>query len=301
MRIDLTDVVGPRLSNFFSSKSLELDMRPVSDEEMSTFVDAVKGFQKSKPHVQAGEHRLNDWANGWAENFAAFSDTGDVGRLIPKYFGKYPEVRLGGRVFVDSSGNAELALLRALQTCALAYAKQIAPFETICEFGAGTGHNLLHFGADKAIRFLRGYEWSWSGVACVNEIGKRLDSRISGRFFDYYAPGLALCSDLANCCIVTVASMEQIGGNFRPFLEFLKLARPNVVVNIEPVQELMGSGTIADLSREYAHDRNYLAGYYNYLKNLHRAGVIEILLEQDSLIGSKFLNGYGTMVWRWIY
>jgi hypothetical protein len=299
MRIHLEQAVGPILCGSSDSPIFSVDMQAASPAETLNFISAIAELQRSTPHVKAGEHRLDDWASGWAENLTAFRENGDVNSLTPRYFGKYPEVRLNGKLYIDSSGKAELKLLRALQTAALTYTKQVIDFKGVCEFGAGTGHNLVNFGSDKSIEFLHGFEWSWSGVACIRELGRRLDGRINGQFFDYYAPDIARSVDLSACCAITVASLEQIGGNFRPYLQFLRSSRPKVVINIEPIQELMGAGPLSDLSRDYARKRNYLLGYYAYLKNLQRAGVVEILVEQDSLIGSKFLNGYGTVIWRW--
>jgi hypothetical protein len=299
VKIDPTEVVGHVLSATLASSPLEIEMRLASEDELQEFLVNLDGIQKLDPHVKAGEHRLKDWADGWAENLAAFRSQGNAENLVPKYFGKYPEIRLNGKLFIDAANRAELTLLRTLQVSALAYAKRATPFKGVCEFGAGTGHNLLAFSVDKTLEYLRGYEWSWSGVACINEIGKRYDSHITGHFFDYFAPGLQPQSDLAECCAITVASLEQIGTGFRPFLEFLKRGKPAVIINIEPIRELMGTGPLAELSMTYARKRNYLAGYYDYLKNLQSAGVIEILLEQESLLGSKFINGYGTLIWRW--
>jgi hypothetical protein len=297
VKIDIRDVVGSRLGD---ATPIEVDLRPATAEESEKFFVDVEDVVSRAAHAPAGKHRLRDWANGWQENLLAFRLSRNPLDMTPRYFGKYPEIRLGGRLFLDASGRAEQQLLHLLQSAAIAHAKKLVPFTSVCEFGAGTGHNLLNIGKDETLTSLRGFEWSWSGVTCINELGKHIDPRISGRFFDYFEPEIGGGSGVESSCVVTVASLEQISDAFRPFLAFLRKARPAVVINIEPIQELMGSDRFGDLSREYAHRRGYLSGYLDYLENLERAGMLEILLKQDSLIGSKFLNGYGTVIWRWL-
>lgn len=298
MFIQVKDVVGPALASHAPAQQLELPLRDATEEERAQLRLDVEASLASELHSRVGQHRLQVWANGWAENLRAFEADPRPESLLPRYFGKYPEVRLGDRLLIDSGGRSEVALLRQLQSSVIAFARGRVSFSALAEFGAGTGHNLLHLSQDIALTKLHGFEWSWSGIACVNAIGARIDHRLSGRFFDYFEPGVSGSVDLRDTCALTVASLEQIGADFRPFIRFLRATRPAVVCNVEPIQELMGDHELGKLSVAYARRRNYLDGYYFYLQNLAQAGEIEILLEQDSIVGSKFINGYGVMIWR---
>ena len=298
MQIELKDIVGSELSAG-EARRLDIAVREATSGERAQLLRDVQSSLASELHGRVGRHRLQVWADGWAENLTAFQESGKPDSLLPRYFGKYPEVRLGNSLYIDNGRRAEVALLRQLQTSVVAHARRHVKFSRLVEFGAGTGHNLLHLAADTALESLQGFEWSWSGIACMNAIGSTLEPRISGRFFDYIAPELTNSADLKETCAVTVASLEQIGGDFRAFLAFLRKSAPAIVCNIEPIQELMGEHELGALSVEYSRRRNYLDGYLLYLRNLEKAGEIRILLEQESRVGSKFINGYGVVMWCW--
>lgn len=300
MLIDVENVVGRDLSRSSGTAKVDVPLRTATEAERAQLRLDVQASLASEQHSRVGRHRLQVWANGWAENLNEFERTRAADDLLPRYFGKYKEVRLGNDLFIDASGRAEVALLRQLQTSVVQYARTQASFSKLAEFGAGTGHNLLHLASDSTLSQLQGFEWSWSGIACMNAIGSFLEPRIGGRFFDYFEPGLSGEVDLRDTCAITVASLEQIGTDFRAFLRFLRQTKPAIVCNIEPIQELMGQHELGELSVEYSRRRNYLDGYYFYLRNLEQAGEVRILLEQESLVGSKFINGYGVMVWSWV-
>jgi hypothetical protein len=68
-----------------------------------------------------------------------------------------------------------------------------------------------------------------------------------------------------------VASLEQIGKNFKKYVNFLRKKKPKLVINIEPINELMDKTLILDyLCVKYCQKRNYLEGYFSYLKILEK-------------------------------
>ena len=226
----------------------------------------------------SGEHRRKQWEKGWSENLKS-------GDTTPKYFGKYPVTRFNGE-FVTGQNEQE-SLYSILDELAIKY---LYLYDTICEFGCGTGHNLLHMKKENdTIRYI-GLDWAESSNKLVRSLG------MEGYNFDYFKPKFMMPE---NSAVLTVASLEQVGKKFKPFVKYLLKAKPRVVVHIEPIPELLDPTVLIDyLSIKYMAKRKYLTGYLDYLRLLEKNGYIKILEARRSGIGSLFIDGYSVVVWK---
>jgi hypothetical protein len=102
-----------------------------------------------------------------------------------------------------------------------------------------------------------------------------------------------------NSVAMTIASLEQTGQNFRPFIQYLLDKKPSLVIHIEPIAELLDAGHPLDkLSIEYFRKRNYLDGLLSFLEKLESDSKIQILKKSRSWIGSFFIEGYSVVVWK---
>ena len=150
---------------------------------------------------------------------------------------------------------------------------------TVWEFGCGNGHNILNLPQAK------GFDWSESAVSRL-----RLHGMDVGRFdmfnpWPMQIPGAAL----------TVHSMEQLGKNFRPMLDFLIAAKPKVVIHIEPILELYDPDNLFDyLAIQYHRKRGYLEGYLTALTDAK----VELLEVKRSEFGSIMHEAYSVIVWK---
>jgi hypothetical protein len=82
------------------------------------------------------------------------------------------------------------------------------------------------------------------------------------------------------------------------FVDFVLHAKPKIVINIEPMGEFLDSENLMDsLSLKYFAKRNYLTGYFDYLKSLEKKGEIIIHDARRSFLGSFFIDGYSIVVW----
>jgi len=98
---------------------------------------------------------------------------------------------------------------------------------------------------------------------------------------------------------LTVAALEQTGANFIEFVNYLLAKRPSMVLNVEPIGELLDENDLLDfLSLEYFKKRNYLAGYLDYLRKLETQGKIQIVDTRRTFIGSMFIDGYSVCAWK---
>lgn len=241
-------------------------------------------LDKSVPF--SGAHRHKQWEKGWGENL----ESGDG---VPKYFGKHKVNRLNGKLVIGKSKTYELDKLYSLvDSLGKKYLKNM---EHIHEYGCGTGHNLWRMKAINPDAILCGLDWTKSGVQMVKSQG------FDGFVFDFFNPPVTPVNFYKGkkVGVYTVASLEQTGENYKKFVSYLLKTKPEIVVNIEPIPELLDSTKLLDyLSIQYMSKRKYLKGYLTYLEELEKKGKIEIIEARRSGIGSFMIDGYSVIVWK---
>jgi len=247
--------------------------------------------------VPAGAHRHKTWEAGWAENLEQFKSNPSPESLIPGYFGKYPVIRWMRDFVVSISPCFEYRSLAVIQDWL--FDQYLRETETIYEFGCGTGHNLFRMRAVNPHAWLYGLDWSSPSQAILDSVQySGLDARMYGINFNLFQPDTAL-SLQPGACAVTVASLEQTGSQFGPFLEYLLSQPISRCIHIEPIGELLEQNHLLDgLSLAYFRMRNYLSGYLGRLRELEKDGRIRIIRAQRSNIGSLFIDGYSVIVWE---
>jgi trans-aconitate methyltransferase len=241
----------------------------------------------ANPLEQTGKHRKQQWEDGWQESL-------DLKEYIPGYFGKYPIMRFNGE-FVRSNhldNDLEYHFFAGLQE--YLFGALLQHVENVYEFGCGTGHNLVRMRAVNKKAKLYGLDWTQSGVQSVNNLEPMLHN-VEGVLFDMFLPDLNF-SLKPNSAVVTVASLEQLGTGFEKFVHYVVEQKPDIVVHIEPFQDLLNPDNLLDyLSLQYMKKRNYIDGYVQYLQS---SGKAEIIMYERSYIGSLFVDGYTILVWQ---
>ena len=273
----------------FSYRSL------TSVERDESLIQTVSALLSELP--TAGVHRQNDWESGWGQNLEDLERNSDESSIIPKYFNKFNLVRWRQELIAPVHKNMEHQMLGFI----LDWISDefLADFSNIYEFGAGTGHNLLRFRKRNDSATLWGLDWARSSQNIIQRIAERReDSNIRASYFDYFNPDETF--PLADSsAVVTVASLEQIGTRFEPFLTYLMKNSPRLVVHVEPIGELLDQNNLMDyLSLEYFKKRNYLSGYLTRLQELESRRKIQVIKAQRSHMGSFFIDGYSIIVWR---
>ena len=294
----LESLWGEKLSKFLVSKinEFKLDYEELGNTERDNEIIAIINFLLSEYVVYAGEHRFNDWDNGWGENLIDFEKTRSVNSLIPRYFGKYKTNRLNQKFVRSNDPSFEVKMLSLLQYWL--FEKYFKDSETIYEFGCGTGHNLLRAREINNKAKLWGLDWAPSSQKLLNGISKLVDSNLFSHNFDYYNPDENFKLD-KNSCVFTFASLEQTGSNYKNFINYLIKNKPSLCLHIEPTSETLDENNLLDfLSIKYFNKRNYLNGFINHLKELETQNLLEILDVKRSFIGSYFIDGYSIIVWR---
>lgn len=285
-------------SNWLQNEFRKLDFshHPLTSvEQDESLIQTVGALLSALP--RSGAHRQNDWESGWWQNLEDLERNSDETAVIPKYFSKFNLVRWRQKLVAPVHKNMEYQMLGFI----LDWISDefLGDFSNIYEFGAGTGHNLLRFRKRHDSTTLWGLDWAKSSLKIIQRIAeRRADPNIRANCFDYFNPDETF--QLADsCAVVTVASLEQIGTRFEPFLNYLMKNSPSLVIHVEPIGELLDQNNLMDyLSLEYFKKRNYLSGYLTRLRELESRQKIEIITAQRSYMGSFLIDGYSIVVWR---
>jgi ubiquinone/menaquinone biosynthesis C-methylase UbiE len=249
---------------------------------------------------KSGKEYKKKWEKGWYENYYKFKKTNNFSDLIPKYFFKERVSRIGNNLIKTKSKYFDYKILNLITS--YIFEKYLKKEKKIIEFGCGTGHNLLNLNNYNNKAELYGLDWASSSQKILKLISTKY-ANIQGYKFDYFNPKFNNNLNLAEnkWCCYTVASLEQIGNNFKKYMNFLRKYKPGLVINIEPINELMNQDLILDyLSVKYSQKRNYLDGYFSYLKVLEKKKILKFLEIKKSYFGSLYINGYSILVWKFI-
>ena len=149
----------------------------------------------------------------------------------------------------------------------------------VYEFGCGNGHNRTSDG--------KGFDWSATAIQKLRAKG------IQAEVFDMFAPTPMEIPGAA----VTFHAMEQLGKNFRPFLDFLLKSKPQIVIHVEPLIELYEDNLLDYLAVQYHRKRGYLEGY---LEAVIDSGS-EIIELKRNHFGSFYHDAYSVLVWKPYY
>ncbi|NQV55751.1 MAG: hypothetical protein HQ503_07830 [Rhodospirillales bacterium] len=99
--------------------------------------------------------------------------------------------------------------------------------------------------------------------------------------------------------VLTLHSMEQLGENAEPFLDYLIAGRPQIALHLEPVIELYDEAVPFDgLAAAYTRKRNYLSGFLTALRQRQADGKVEIIKTHRSGFGSTYHEPYTIVVWK---
>lgn len=287
-------------SNHFKKEIKDLEYHFLSQEdEKKKILEIIKTIIE-KNIKKSGKEYKKKWDSGWNENFNLFKKSKKIKDLIPKYFFKNKISRIGNKLIKTKSKNFDYKILRLITLHV--FLKHLKKETNIVEFGCGTGHNLIALSKINKAAKIYGLDWAKSSQKILKIISQKYKT-ISGHRFNYFNPKLDNAINLKknNWSCFTVASLEQLGNDFLKFINFLKNHKPKIIINIEPINELMSKDKILDyLSVKYSKKRNYLENYYNYLKKLEKNKIIKIIEVKKSHFGSFFINGYSIIVWKFI-
>jgi len=249
------------------------------------------------PLAASGPERRPAWEAGWGDIRSRFvASGGSLAELEPHYFRRPSEVmRLFGRWVRPADPRFEARFVAVMQ--AWVARRWLGSASAVFEFGCGPGHNLVALARLLPGVPLVGLDWAQPSQEILARVAAETGLPIEGRRFDMFAPDPTLTLP-PGAAVLTVGAMEQLGTRFDAFLDFLLERRPRIAVHLEPIHELYDRPLpFDDLAARYAERRGYLRGFLPALERLDAEGRVE-LLEARRHLGSKFHDGWGSLVWR---
>jgi len=294
---DIEQILCFKLNKTLKQQVLDFDLkyRDLTKEERDDYILDVINIL-SNEIIYSGEHRINDWEKGWHENLQKFKETKNIENLIPKYHNKHKILRWNGDIIYPLTDNFDYKIHICMVDAILQH--YLKDCQNVYEFGCGPAYHLIRFNKFNNNINLNGLDWTITSQEIIKEINNVLDININMFNFNFFNPDYKI--DIKEKGgIYTVAALEQVGENFKPFVDFLISKKPDVCVHLEPIDELLDENNLIDkLSILYFRKRNYLKGFLPYLEKLEQENKIEIINKQRIFSGSYFIEGHSLIVWR---
>jgi len=267
----------------------------LGEERDKVLLDVLRKIESDRQIVGANERQVT-WEKGWAENLQDFIKSGyDLNKLVPKFIRPDQAIRLNRNYVMPSNPSFELDYFSVFRLWL--FKKYLKEFESIYEFGCGTGFNLAVLAQLYPEKKLHGLDFVSPSRDLANKIGEVYGWKITGHLFDMTSPDDNLeIGD--NSAIFTIGTIEQLAGNFEAFLQFLLRHSPELCIHVEPTLELYDENNLVDyLAMKFHRKRGYTENYLTRLKELEAQNKIEILKVKRLFFGSLYMEGYSYMIW----
>lgn len=267
------------------------------DERDDAFLRVVKFLTSELPKERiSGAHRKEVWERGWSENLDNFTKSGfDTKELLPKFVRKKELIRYKGNYIDPASADFETNFVKVLRY--YLFNKYFSDSVDIYEFGFGAGLNMVALAEMFPDKKLYGLDWANASKEIAEKLSEELGINLSGFVFDIFSPDETF-KIAPGAAVFSIGTMEQIGKDFKPFVEYLIKQRPNICINIETLYEVYDENSLFDyVASAYLEKRNYLRGYLDFLRELESDGRIEIL-DVRRTFGSFYHDGYTYVVWK---
>ena len=242
---------------------------------------------------------IQKWETGWKENLIEVINSKDFERaLIPKYLTKSKYLRVNGQYYKAPHVN-DVPLIHYDVIASLLRKLPKIDFDKIVELGAGSCNNAKLINDLFPSTPLLLTDWSSVSISIANHLNTIISSKISGAFYDFFA--LENTVDLANCLVITVHSLEQIGSDMS-ILERILEKKPKLILNIEPiVEDYKTTSELGSLMIELHNQREYFTGFPSWLSAKAHSKKIRILQSGKVSIGTEISEPYSFYIWEPTY
>ncbi len=266
------------------------------EERDKVLLEVLKKIESDQQVIGAKE-RQAVWEEGWMENLQNFIESGyDVNKLIPKFIKPHQVIRFNQNYIIPSNPNFELDYFSIFRLWL--FKKYLKEFESIYEFGCGTGFNLVVVAQLYPEGRLYGLDFVESSRDLINRIGEVHNWKMTGHIFNMLSPDENF-KIAKNSAIFTVGAVEQLAGNFEVFLQFLLKRSPALCIHVEPTIEFYDENNLIDyLALKFHRKRGYTENYLTRLRELKAQNKIEILKAKRLFFGSLYMEGYSYIIWR---
>ena len=264
------------------------------DERDQTLLTVLKRVDEQNVAV-AGEKRIGDWERGWGENLQSFLDSGKEEDLTPKYIRPGLPLRFQGKFIQSADTNFEFNWYNIYRHWLATNILQ--GFDTIFEFGCGSGHNLPALARLTDAKRIVGLDWAAPSVDIANRLGETTGLNIEGHLFNFFEPDYDI-EVPPNSIFLTIGALEQTGDRYESFLKFIIKKKPALCVNVEPIVEFLDQDNMVDYSAYRCEvARNFLSGYVEAIETLEQKGQAQIQNIVRSHFGSLMIEAFCQVIW----
>ena len=266
-------------------------------EKDRLIVKILKKIQLDK-QIIASKGRKKIWQRGWRETLKIYKKNNNEISLMPKYYIERENkiFRLGGQFIKVNNKNFEIKMLDLYRNWY--FKKYFSRVDSIYEFGAGTGHNLVELSKIFPKKKLIGSDFVKSSVKILKLIAKKKNLNLEAFIFDMSKPNQKLIIP-SNSAIYTSGALEQLSGKIKKFINYLISQNPKIIVHVEPCSDFYDDKNLPDfLAKTFQDKRRYTSNLLKYLKELEKKNKIKIVKLCKSPFGSLMIEGYNLIVWK---
>ena len=238
-----------------------------------------------------------DWQDDWFSVLQNLQTNNDNVKSIirPKWFRESAFVNIHNCLSLTKTPYVDWEY--QLITRQMLFYTHLKDIENICEFGSGSGANFYLIN-----EILQDKSFILSDISVTSlKIIEELKRKLNRNNLTYSNIDIEQDIDLQlpdNTAVITTSVLEQIGDNYKNFINFILKEKPQIVINVEPIVELLDSKNGFDnVMNLYCEKRKYLAGYLTELEKLEKQKKIKIIMKKRTMVSGTFIEN-SVLIWK---
>ena len=281
---DLPESIQLQLDKFFPIQYDELN-----SEQYKEYYELCLEMLNKKLEV--------DWQDDWFSVLQNLRTNDDNVKSIirPKWFRESAFVNIQNCLSLTETSYVDWEY--QLITRQMLFYTHLKDIENICEFGSGSGANFYLIN-----EILQDKNFILSDISVTSlKIIEELKRKLNRNNLTYSNIDIEQDIDLQlpdNTAVITTSVLEQIGDNYKNFINFILKEKPQIVINVEPIVELLDSKNGFDnVMNLYCEKRKYLAGYLTELEKLEKQKKIKIIMKKRTMVSGTFIEN-SVLIWK---
>ena len=281
---DLPESIKLQLDKFFPIQYDELN-----SEQYKEYYELCLEMLNKKLEV--------DWQDDWFSVLQNLQTNDDNVKSIirPKWFRKSAFVNIQNCLSLTETPYVDWEY--QLITRQMLFYTHLKDIENICEFGSGSGTNFYLIN-----KILQNKNFILSDISVTSlKIIQELKRKLNRNNLTYSNIDIEQDIDLQlpdNTAVITTSVLEQIGDNYKNFINFILKEKPQIVINVEPIVELLDSKSRFDnVMNLYCEKRKYLTGYLTELEKLEKQKKIKIIMKKRTMVSGTFIEN-SVLIWK---
>ena len=281
---DLPQTIKIQLDKFFPINYNELD-----SEQYKEYYELCLGVLNKKLEI--------DWQDDWFSVLQNLETNNENVKLIirPKWFRESAFVNIQNCLSLTKTPYVDWEY--QLITRQMLFYTHLKDIENICEFGSGSGTNFYLINEILQNKSFILSDISVTSLKIIEELKRKLNrNNLTHSNIDIEQDIDLQLPD--NTAVITTSVLEQIGDNYKNFINFILKEKPQIVINIEPIVELLDSkGKFDNVMNLYCEKRKYLIGYLTELEKLERQKRIKIVMKKRTMVSGTFIEN-SVLIWK---